>query len=158
MNCAEYQETLSAFMDGEAQPGAASAALEHIGTCGDCREFFTAAMSHRSALRHAPLPEFPRSLDRRIRRATEPRRLRWREKLPIPLLSGGRLAIPLPAFAVVILYLLTATILALSPLFGPADRRTQEPTFLYVRELPAVEVYGTSADDSQSQPERSVMQ
>ncbi len=158
MNCADYQEALSAFMDGEAEADAASAALEHVGTCPECRAFFTTAMSHRTALRQTPLPDFPHGLDRRIRHATLSRRLRWREKLPIPLLPGGRLAIPLPALAVVALYLLTATILALSSLFGPAGNQTQEPTFLYVRELPAVEVVATSSDETDSHHERSVIQ
>ena len=158
MNCEDYQEGLSAFMDGEAQPEAASAALQHVGTCPECRAFFTAAMSHRGALRQAPLPDFPHALDRRIRRATLSRRLRWREKLPIPLLPGPRLAIPLPALAVVALYLLTATILALSSLFGPAGKQAQEPTFLYVRELPAVEVVAASSNETNSHYERSVIQ
>jgi predicted anti-sigma-YlaC factor YlaD len=158
MTCAEYQETLSAFMDGESEPGAASAALEHIGMCTDCRTFFAAAMSHRGALRQAPLPEFPHALDRRISHATKPRGVRWRERLPIPVLPGWRLAVPLPALAVVVLYLLTATILALSSLFGPGGSQAQEPTFLYVRELPQVEVVATSSDGSDSQTERSVIQ
>ena len=158
MTCPEYQETLSAFMDGEAQPEAASTALEHVGSCAHCRSFFTAAMSHRRALQQAPLPAFPHALDRRIRRATAPPRFRWREKLPIPVLPGWRLAIPVPALAVAVLYLLTATILALSALFAPAGRQAQEPTFLYVRELPPVEVVATSYDEPDSKPERSVIQ
>jgi len=158
MTCEEHQETLSAFMDGEAGPEASSMALEHVGTCAQCREFFATAMSHRAALRQTPLPQFPHALDRRIRRFTESRTWRWREKLPIPVLPGWRLAIPLPAIAVVLLYLVTATILALTSLFGPATHSTQDPEFLYVRELPAVEVLGTSSSESQGQPERSVIQ
>lgn len=158
MICEEYMATISAFMDGEAQPEAASAALEHIGTCAECRAFFTSAMSHRSALRHTPLPDFPAHLDRRIRRATRPMKTGWRERLPFPLLPGGRLAIPWPAFAVVVLYLLTATLLALSSLFGPASGVSQEPTFFYVRELPQVEVIATSSSENHSEPERSVIQ
>lgn len=158
MNCADYQETLSAFMDGEAQADAASAALEHVGTCAECRAFFTTAMSNRTALRQSPLPDFPRALDRRIRHATASSGFRWRERLPIPLLPGGRLAIPLPALAVVALYLLTATVLALASLFGPAGRQTREPTFLYVRELPTVEVVAASSNETDSHQERSVIQ
>jgi hypothetical protein len=74
------------------------------------------------------------------------------------MLPGGRLAIPWPAFAVVVLYLLTATILALSSLFGPASGVSQEPTFFYVRELPQVEVIATSSGNNHSEPERSVIQ
>lgn len=158
MNCEEYQETLSSFMDGEAEPDAASAALAHLGACAGCREFFAAAMEHRTALSQAPLPDFPHALDRRIRRATKPQGLRWRDRLPFAMLPGWRLAIPLPTLAVVLLYVLTATVLALSSLFSPAARQAKEPTFLYVRELPQVEVVATSSESPDSQPERSVIQ
>jgi anti-sigma factor RsiW len=145
-------------MDGEASPADVSSALEHMGACATCREFLSEAMAHRTALREAPLPDFPDSLDHRIRRATEARGGRWREMLPIRVLPGWRLAIPVPALAVIILYLLTATALALSSLFGPPGRKETEPTFLYVRELPPVEVVAVSSNEPEPARERRVLQ
>jgi anti-sigma factor RsiW len=158
MSCEEHRINLSAFMDGEASPADVRSALDHMGACATCRGFLSEAMSHRTALRQAPLPDFPDSLDHRIRRATDTRVGRRREMLPIRLLPGWRLAIPVPALAVIIVYLLTATALALSSLFGPPGRRETEPTFLYVRELPPVEVVGVTSDESEPARERRVLQ
>jgi hypothetical protein len=41
--CAEFEERLSAFLDGELPPGAAADALEHAFGCASCRRFFVAA-------------------------------------------------------------------------------------------------------------------
>ena len=41
--CAEAEERLSAFLDGELPAGAAAGALEHAFACASCRAFFAAA-------------------------------------------------------------------------------------------------------------------
>jgi anti-sigma factor RsiW len=41
--CADFEERLSAFLDGELPPGAAADALEHAFGCASCRRFFVAA-------------------------------------------------------------------------------------------------------------------
>lgn len=43
LTCAEAEERLSAFLDGELPAGAAAGALEHAFACASCRGFFAAA-------------------------------------------------------------------------------------------------------------------
>lgn len=60
--CAEAEERLSAFLDGELAPGAAVPALEHAFGCPACRAFFAAARRLQElapALGAEPVAELP---------------------------------------------------------------------------------------------------
>jgi anti-sigma factor RsiW len=66
MNCEQYQEQISQFIDGELPPTAETDLFIHLGECEHCRTFLKNALSLRNTLVFTPHTAVPVSLDRRV--------------------------------------------------------------------------------------------
>ena len=66
MNCEQYQEQISQFIDGELPPTAETDLFVHLGVCEQCRTFLKNALSLRNILAFTPQITVPASLDRRV--------------------------------------------------------------------------------------------
>ncbi len=66
MNCEQYQEHISQFIDGELPPAAETGLFIHLGACEQCRTFLKNALSLRQTLVHTRPITVPASLDQRI--------------------------------------------------------------------------------------------
>jgi len=66
MNCEQYQEYISQFIDGELPPAAETELFVHLGACERCRTFLKNALSLRDTLVHTKQITVPASLDQRI--------------------------------------------------------------------------------------------
>ena len=66
MNCEQYQEHISQFIDGELPSNAETELFLHLGVCEQCRTFLKNALSLRDTLAHTQQITVPVSLDQRI--------------------------------------------------------------------------------------------
>jgi anti-sigma factor RsiW len=67
MNCEQYQEHISQFIDGELLAAAETELFVHLGVCEQCRSFLKSVLSLRSTLSFEQSIAVPASLDRRVR-------------------------------------------------------------------------------------------
>lgn len=136
--CEQYEETMSAYIDGQADDTAGAELFAHMGTCPACRQTFAAMGSIRPRLAAAATPEVPLRLDRRIRRlhaAPAARVSRLRE------IWTRRLTIPAPAFALALL-IISMTLLASAVWLKGRPVPAEEQQVMYIMSMPAVEVEG----------------
>ncbi len=141
MNCASYQETLSAFLDGNSTETDAAAAFGHLAGCEACRRFLRLAVELQHDLRAMPGPDVPARVDRRIMQ------IPWRERSrpgPWPArlasLLRHRFDVPGPALAGGLGLLFLVCGFSLWLLTRPSA--VPEREIIYVVTAPAVEVYG----------------
>jgi predicted anti-sigma-YlaC factor YlaD len=66
MNCEQYQEQVSQFMDGELPPITENELFAHLGTCEICRGFLKNVISLRNTITLDRQIAVPASLDRRV--------------------------------------------------------------------------------------------
>ena len=67
MNCEQYQENISQFIDGELDIESESNLFRHLGECNECRGFLKETMSLRSELLNMQAATVPELLNRKIR-------------------------------------------------------------------------------------------
>ena len=148
MNCDWYQEQISALIDRELADEQSADVFSHLGECAACRTFLQGTQRIQSHIAHAPLQTLSYSLDARIR--TIPLRQGWREAVH-SIRTGAswwkqRLAIPVPAFGVLVLMLLASITMAITLLRGPQQ---SEPTpAMYIMSLSPIEVRPLSPESS----------
>lgn len=136
--CEQYEETMSAYIDAQADDTAGAELFAHMGTCPTCRQTFATMSAIRPRLAAAAVPEIPVRLDRRIRRlhaAPAARVSRLRE------VWTRRLTIPAPAFALALL-IVSMTILATALWLRGRPAPAAEQQVMYIMSMPAVEVEG----------------
>jgi predicted anti-sigma-YlaC factor YlaD len=150
MSCESYQETLSAFLDGNSAEREAADAFRHLAECAVCRTFLRSAIELQHGLRAMPVPDLPTRVDRRVmqipsrekaRQRNWPARLtsllQHRFNVPVPALAGGAgLLLVVLGFSI---WLLTRQ--GLVP----------ERQIIYVVSTPTVEVYGIRTTSKNSQ-------
>ncbi len=66
MNCENYQEQISKFVDGELSIEEEGGMFIHLGACLQCRSFLKNLYSLKSTLALSPPPAVPKRLDRRV--------------------------------------------------------------------------------------------
>jgi anti-sigma factor RsiW len=66
MNCEQYQEQISQFIDGELPSTTETELFVHLGLCEQCRTFLKNALSLRNTLARTRQITVPASLDQRI--------------------------------------------------------------------------------------------
>jgi predicted anti-sigma-YlaC factor YlaD len=66
MNCEQYQEYSSQFVDGELDRASESDLFRHLGSCEQCRTFLKNILSLRNTLTFSQLVTVPASLDQRV--------------------------------------------------------------------------------------------
>jgi anti-sigma factor RsiW len=141
MTCNEHQENISSFVDGELDDPMAGALFTHLAGCAECRAFFARLHALRHQLSLVPRFEVPESLDSRMTRISnrQPARVpaleRWIERL-----LKGRVLMPIPALAAILILVLATSLMV------TLDRETpaQEPRVVYIMGLEPVEVFPNS--------------
>jgi anti-sigma factor RsiW len=68
MNCEQYQETISQFIDGELDSTGESSLFRHLGSCDHCRTFLKNILSLRNTLTGTREIIIPASLDQKVLR------------------------------------------------------------------------------------------
>jgi anti-sigma factor RsiW len=66
MNCENYQENISQFIDGELDSASESNLFQHLGSCEHCRTFLKNILSLRNTLTVSQQMIVPASLDQRV--------------------------------------------------------------------------------------------
>jgi len=66
MNCEQYEEYISQFIDGELPPTTETELFVHLGACEHCRTFLKNTLSLRNTLVFTRQIDVPASLDRRV--------------------------------------------------------------------------------------------
>ena len=83
MNCEQYQEQISQFIDGELLQRAETELFVHLGVCEHCRTFLKNALALRNTLTIARQVTVPPSLDQRVLNLLKqpiPQNLFWRKR------------------------------------------------------------------------------
>ena len=87
MNCEQYQEQISQFIDGELLPTAETELFVHLSVCEHCRTFLKNAFALRNTLAISRQVTVPASLDQRvlnqpfsILKQPIPKNLFWRKR------------------------------------------------------------------------------
>jgi len=140
MNCEQYQEYISQFIDGELESAGEARLFGHLGSCEQCRSFLKDAMSLRAELFHTQAVTVPESLSRRIVAKSnslphallpKQRHFRW-------IGQGRMISLRFVGFALVISILASVGI---TSLWYHSNVAATE-TVVYVPTLPTVEVRG----------------
>ncbi|HXX64908.1 MAG TPA: hypothetical protein VEO56_14005 [Bacteroidota bacterium] len=140
MKCEEAEIGISMYIDRALRDTDVPQLFQHLAQCATCRSFLGMMLDLRREIASTLDPEPSRSLDRRIltlraRRAgigsgiTSALRTLWIH----------RLAVPLPAAAMLALVLLTVSVVSYS-LWSKASSEPQKPEVIYMLRMPAVEV------------------
>jgi predicted anti-sigma-YlaC factor YlaD len=66
MNCEQYQEQISQFIDGELLQTAETELFAHLGVCEHCRTFLKNVLSLKNTMTFTQQIAVPASLDRRV--------------------------------------------------------------------------------------------
>jgi hypothetical protein len=93
MQCSEMQENLSAYLDGELDPGEEAALKSHLEGCESCRKEFESLRSTVELVRSVPRVQAPAVLKQRLTSAAPSRRAAWRFPNPVALASAAALVL-----------------------------------------------------------------
>jgi predicted anti-sigma-YlaC factor YlaD len=146
MNCDQYQEYTSQFIDGELNDISESALFHHLSVCDNCRSFLKESLNLRSELLSKNVTIVPEPLNRKFLATIKTTsRLRKPASFSVDWMKQGRM-MSLRAVG----FVLAVTILT-SALFTSVLYRSyfaSQETVVYVPTLPTVEVRGYSATTS----------
>ncbi len=120
--CEEFQELVSAYVDGELGDEETADVFFHLGSCRECRAFMTSVLHLQSFLQANEPPA--------VRSAPAP-------KVPIWKRTVG---ISFPAAAAVVLTILSGTLFIVRESNMPAPVDTAQTEYVYVTSLPEVDV------------------
>ena len=124
--CEEYQETISAYVDGETSDRETSELFFHLGECSRCRIFLKSVLQLQSVLREN---EAPAKIE------TPPAR---------PTLWKRKFIVSYPLAAAVALFVLISGFLASSRMVHPpASVTTTQIEYVYLTSFPPVVVLGS---------------
>jgi anti-sigma factor RsiW len=145
MNCREYKEMNSAYVDRELADADAVALFAHLTGCAECRTHLTETLALRESIQTAQRDEFPAGLDRRMRalalgdRPATP---------PASRLSGVRIirkkfSVPMSVVLVLVTMAVMGSVYVTSTYFPRHEViEKNEKELVYIMELPQVEVKG----------------
>ena len=123
--CDEYQELISAYVDGETSDPETSALFFHLGECSQCRAFMKSLLQLRSVLQEHELPAPSTSL--------------WKRTL----------AVSYPIAAAVALAVLLSGFLLFSQLTrSPITVRSTQTEYVYLTSFPTVVVVGSQSTET----------
>ena len=143
MDCNEYQEQISQFLDRELPADATPGMFAHLSVCTRCREFMQATLSVRSALASEPDIPLPEELDERFAaRFSRGRKIVRFRVTSITDMIKARMYVPVPAAIMGALLLLFSLLLSTSlAIRSGSTVRPAEPT-IYIMSLSTIEVEG----------------
>ncbi len=144
MTCELYEEQISALIDHELRDEEAEMLFVHLSACPTCRRSLQSVMDLRSDLGEQVPPMAPKELDETIlKRARSAHRTSIdRKAIPFSLWTG-RISIPVPVAAVILVFLIAGSLMVSSM----TKQRTLQPPegrveAVYITTLPTVEVQG----------------
>jgi len=130
--CEEFQELVSAYVDGELGDGETAEMFFHLGSCRECRTFMTSVMQLQSFL-HVNEPPAAHTAP-----ASKP---------PIWKRTFG---ISFPAAAAVVLTILSGTLFIVREANGPATVDSTQTEYVYVTSLPEVNIIASPLPEKKS--------
>jgi anti-sigma factor RsiW len=143
MNCEWFEEHISALVDHEIDDQQASAVFAHLGTCPSCRTFLAALQKIRLAM-PATIEVVPASLDARIHAIPGEQQTKAESASIVQRITAWwkhRLAIPAPAFALLILMLLMSAAMIVGLLrSSPTHADMQSSSVVYIMSLSPIEI------------------
>jgi len=146
MNCEQYQENISQFIDCELGTNDETNLFRHLSACNECRAFLKETLSLRSELLGNQTVIVPESLNRKILVNTEmtQRRVKPTAQRFAWIGQGRMLSFRAVGLAIAIAILTSAGI---TSLWYRSNVESKE-TVVYIPTLPAVEVYGYISSSS----------
>jgi anti-sigma factor RsiW len=145
MTCEAYEEQISAMIDHELDDEQAGTLFTHLGTCAVCRRSLQSVLDLRSGLLEEIPPSAPKELDEKILKQWRLRRRTAADRAPARLhLWTGRISLPVPVAAVILLFLIAGSLMVSSIRSQqqlPMEGRVEA---VYITTFPAVEVHGNS--------------
>jgi anti-sigma factor RsiW len=137
MNCEQYQEYISQFIDGELDSASETSLFGHLGSCEECRSFLKGILSLRNAMIVSPQLTIPASLDQRV--LNQPSSNRKQPILQNILWRSGKPQYSFRAIGFAVMFSIVTTIFVSS--FWYQHVQTQQ-TIVCLTPLPEVEVNG----------------
>ena len=124
--CDEYQELISAYVDGETSDHETSGLFFHLGECSNCRAFMRSVLRLQSVLRENELP---------VKIETRPMtKALWKR----------RFVVSYPIAAVVALLMLLSSFLLSSRMIQPTKIiKNTQTEYVYLTSFPPVVVVGS---------------
>ena len=151
MNCTNYREQVSAFVDNELDPGSQTQLFDHLANCSECHLFLDSLMKFKS-MKHQEELEFPTEVDGYLFEEINRRKFVYKlGKVGIkvkPPFWERRVALPVPTLTVI----LAALFIGVSTLFmnfltqsgGPKPQPAQSPVAERKVETRETIVYGVA--------------
>jgi len=128
--CDEYQELISAYVDGESADAETSALFFHLGECPQCRAFIKSDLQLQSVLRENELP---------VKRETRP---------ATPSLWKRSFVVSYPIAAAVALVMLVSSFLVSSRMIQPpVNIKSIRTEYVYLTSFPPVVVVGSRSPE-----------
>lgn len=129
--CENYQELISAYVDGETYDEETSKLFFHLGDCAECRMFMGSVLRLQSVLREDELP---------VTIETHPSsRSLWKR----------RLVVSYPIAAALALLMLLSGILLLSRITQPpVNIKSIQTEYVYLTSFPPVYIIGSQSIDT----------
>jgi predicted anti-sigma-YlaC factor YlaD len=140
MNCEQYQENISQFIDGELECASETSLFQHLSTCDECCRFLKETMNLRSELLNKQTVTVPERLKNNIlAKIVTPSITFWPKNHNFEWLRQGRMiSLRIVGFALVIAILAS---IAFTSLWYRSNIVSNE-TVVYMPTLPTVEVRG----------------
>jgi predicted anti-sigma-YlaC factor YlaD len=129
--CDDYQELISAYVDGETRDEETSALFFHLGDCADCRMFMRSVLRLQSVLREDELP-----VTIETHQSTTSL---WKRRLVV--------SYPIAA-AVALLMLLSSFLLTSRITKPPVNIKNTQTEYVYLTSFPPVYIFGSQSIDT----------
>jgi predicted anti-sigma-YlaC factor YlaD len=146
MNCEQYQEYISQFIDGELDSTSESNLFQHLGSCNECRGFLKETLSLHSELLNNQATIIPDSLNRTILSNTmTASSMRKPVSFSFDWMKQGRM-MSLRAFGFILVFTILTSAIFTSLVYQ--SYFASKETVIYMPTLPTEEVRGYIATTS----------
>ena len=151
MNCEQYQEYVSQFIDSELNNAGESSLFHHLSSCDNCRGFLKETLSLRSDLLNKGATIVPEPLNRKIlANIITTSSLRRPARLTVDWIKQGRM-MSLRAVGFILAFTVLTSAVFTSLVYQ--SYFASKETVVYVPTLPTVEVRGYIATSSNVTPQ-----
>ncbi len=149
MNCGEYKEMISVYVDRELVDADAVALFAHLTTCAACRGHLNGMLTLRESIHASQRDDFPARLDQRVGALI----LGDRPAVPSAARSSAarvirnKFSIPVSIVLVLLTMAVMGSVYVTSTYFPRHEViEKNEKQLVYIMELPQVEVKGQAVD------------
>ena len=144
MQCTEFQELISRFVDAELEESNHPTMFDHLEGCRDCQRFLAFTLRLREKMRHNMQPD--------ITPAASVQQGTIRDSKPFATIPfwQKKIHLPVPA-AIAISAFLLATVPAVSIVIGDRSETTQDGERIDVVAYPTIDIYATKEQNTRTQ-------